>query len=378
GNWCPVVYAGYGNESHALLSSSKGVSYLLAKEDGLWKLPMSTHLHASYSIPNEHHRIDYLKRFGPSSEYLKQNKYQELDEATVEMINADWILEPATPYIFAQVFVGAILINSTSALLVNCVEPYGRQRCYDAHFERQLPRSESSYPEGTSKYGDINITLVMSEQNSKLVCGTTTANILVTSSSRLDIPNTTSMGPFTSNFTPNHQTLVFVDEKSLRAAQALRERKSVEQVQGGPAFASLRQLRSKFGDISTYMRTRASSKLASALHLRPSTIWTVSDYDSPQQGASQEKIGSKVFQHISQQVMKKGEEGGLELKFIKHTITEFPNSCAAKKILNKILTFFPEGVNTQLTLLADTVSKANHTINTRRLEAINLKLYNKV
>ncbi|KAI8142690.1 hypothetical protein BJV82DRAFT_613913 [Fennellomyces sp. T-0311] len=74
GNWCPIVDTSHKDESHALLSSSKGVGYLLVRENGLWKLPMPNQLHSSYSIPNGHHRIDYLKRFGPTSEYLKKKE----------------------------------------------------------------------------------------------------------------------------------------------------------------------------------------------------------------------------------------------------------------------------------------------------------------
>ncbi|KAI7889074.1 uncharacterized protein EV154DRAFT_400215, partial [Mucor mucedo] len=83
-------------------------------------------------------------------------------------------------YAVSQLFAGAILMERSSAILLNCVEPYGRLKSTDSHFERRLATSIhlSSYPEKESKYGWITIIQALEEHSTKLKIGTTTFNLL--------------------------------------------------------------------------------------------------------------------------------------------------------------------------------------------------------
>ncbi|KAI9364179.1 hypothetical protein BD770DRAFT_176911 [Pilaira anomala] len=64
------------------------------------------------------------------------------------MISKDWIQFPQLRYAIPQLFSGPVIVDEYATLLVNGLEPYGRLRIVDAHFERRTKStlSQSSYP----------------------------------------------------------------------------------------------------------------------------------------------------------------------------------------------------------------------------------------
>ncbi|KAI7908290.1 uncharacterized protein BX663DRAFT_493682 [Cokeromyces recurvatus] len=63
-------------------------------------------------------------------------------------------------------FAGAILVNKSAALIVNCTESYGRSKTVDAHRERRVGTAmhKSSFPKKATCDGWIN-TITTHEDN---------------------------------------------------------------------------------------------------------------------------------------------------------------------------------------------------------------------
>ncbi|ORE02894.1 hypothetical protein BCV72DRAFT_188590, partial [Rhizopus microsporus var. microsporus] len=89
-------------------------------------------------------------------------------------------------YCGSQILAGTILVEGTIATILNTIESYSRDFLTDAHHEQRQLGSPSSFPERRSLYGYLNTCLLNAADSQKLVLGTRTCNLLVTSSMRLD------------------------------------------------------------------------------------------------------------------------------------------------------------------------------------------------
>ncbi|KAI7852866.1 hypothetical protein BDC45DRAFT_512735 [Circinella umbellata] len=81
--------------------------------------------------------------------------------------------------------------------------------------------------------------------------------------------------------------------------------------------AQLRQLRSKFDRLSTYLCYRFSSKSTIDVRSRPYTIWTIADRSRNDDRDSSVVASSRLFKHIAAQVWAKGTAATLKLDFVK-------------------------------------------------------------
>ncbi|CAO3592109.1 unnamed protein product [Absidia cylindrospora] len=121
-----------------------------------WYLPMkteqpTTEKHASimgHQAGLLHHIISNSRL----KKHVTSRSYTELTNDLAENINNDLALFPQLRYSTSQPFSGAILVEGHTAILVNCVEPYGRQKSVDAHYERRFEgaQNSSSYPKTLS------------------------------------------------------------------------------------------------------------------------------------------------------------------------------------------------------------------------------------
>lgn len=100
------------------------------------------------------------------------------------------------------------------------------------------------------------------DRSQKLVLGTKTMNILITSSIRIDCNEKPVIGPSSSNgFLPSRQTRIFIEKTKIEEVQRMIEKKDTFNEIGSrqvllylsDEFAQLHQLRSKFDKISTYL-----------------------------------------------------------------------------------------------------------------------------
>ncbi|KAG1170782.1 hypothetical protein G6F70_000744 [Rhizopus microsporus] len=77
----------------------------------------------------------------------------------------------------------------------------------------------------------------------------------------------------------------------------------------------LRQLRSKFDRLSTYLYHRFSSKFTNDVQTRPWTIWTIADRSHNQDRDSSAVAASKLFKHIATQVVGQWSCSKFELEY---------------------------------------------------------------
>ncbi|KAG2224660.1 hypothetical protein INT45_007905 [Circinella minor] len=71
--------------------------------------------------------------------------HEEITKETVFLLTEDWLKYPQLRLFLSQLLAGAILIDGTSAIVINSIEPCCRDVLY-AHHERRLFGSASSYP----------------------------------------------------------------------------------------------------------------------------------------------------------------------------------------------------------------------------------------
>ncbi|SAM05377.1 hypothetical protein [Absidia glauca] len=171
------------------------------------------------------------------------------------------------------------LILPCDSLFIHSVGPYYRDSSTDAHFERRLTDSASSFPRESGLYGYLNVVLLpYTDSVTKLVIGTRTCNMLVTSSLRLDIESV-NMGPGTTHFSPTSATRIFLDKESIELAAEILEGVNTSKSQVMPVIYQLEQVRSKFDHMSTYTLCRSSSRLASSLERQPASIWSLCEHE---------------------------------------------------------------------------------------------------
>lgn len=175
-------------------------------------------------------------------------------------LNQDWIQYPQLRYCTSQLFAGGILVEGGTAIILNAIEPYARDTFLDAHHERRLFGSSSSFPSTPGCYGYLSICVLPTPDGHKLVLGTCTCNFLVTSSLRLDCMSV-NLGPTTSHFAPCENTRVFLDSHSVEIVKPMRSDPSTNRCQTMSSLYLLKQVRSKFDHLSTYTMCRSSSTI---------------------------------------------------------------------------------------------------------------------
>ncbi|CAO3625745.1 unnamed protein product [Mucor hiemalis] len=154
--------------------------------------------------------------------HLSDQKYVEITTEVTQLFNQNWTFFPQLRYATSQIFTGAILVNKTSALLLNCIEPYGRSKTVDAHHECRIGNAMNtpSFPKKQPNYGWINIITTQEDGATKLKIGTTISNLLLTSSIRIDknliTKNIVELGSATSNFTATNDTKIYLNTESSR------------------------------------------------------------------------------------------------------------------------------------------------------------------
>ncbi|KAI8887336.1 hypothetical protein K501DRAFT_175582, partial [Backusella circina FSU 941] len=95
---------------------------------------------------------------------------------------------------------------------------------------------------------------------------------------------------------PPQNTGLFIDVSSIAACKTQLSNSTLFRSQLMPSMYLLRQVRSKFDNLSTYTICRLVSMTASQLESQPLTIWTLSDQESSQTSISQKKVASFAFQ----------------------------------------------------------------------------------
>ncbi|KAF9896305.1 hypothetical protein BX616_007713, partial [Lobosporangium transversale] len=127
---------------------------------------------------------------------LSTRHYIELLKMTAKLLNLNWTTYPQARQISSHILSGVIMFyteqSDQSCILINEVESYGRTRMIDCHSEQRtavkgVPK-DTSLPETVRKdrYKGVHPVTLHKKDGKRLVIGTFTCNILVTSCVRLD------------------------------------------------------------------------------------------------------------------------------------------------------------------------------------------------
>lgn len=89
---------------------------------------------------------------GPYKHLLERTEFIEINDEAKELLNTCWWQCPVMRYACARALAGMIIVDKNQALLINCLEVYGRVPSLDAHHERYLlgkNESATSHPDPT-------------------------------------------------------------------------------------------------------------------------------------------------------------------------------------------------------------------------------------
>ncbi|KAG1579184.1 hypothetical protein G6F46_011095 [Rhizopus delemar] len=214
----PILLRSSNGKIYPFLTASDNISDVLSDEPiGTWSLPTmnKTVTEDSSILTNADDLFKHIISTSPIYRHIADQQYVELSKQITQEINKDWAFFSQLRFATSQIFAGSILLSGSTALLIKCVESYGRLKTVDSRHERRtsLAAHQSSFPKIKSKYGQVAFCLTQDDNTTKLKIGATSCNLLVTSSMRLDkqtITNKTiEMGPNTSNFVPLPDAKVF-------------------------------------------------------------------------------------------------------------------------------------------------------------------------
>ncbi|KAG2201673.1 hypothetical protein INT47_003899 [Mucor saturninus] len=114
-------------------------------------------------------------------------------------LNNSWSLNPIATHIASKILEEMIFVGDRKALLVLCGEIYGRLPTLDAHHEKTSITKgncpQSSLPHVDTRYPNVELCLMYVDNSQKLVLGTKTMNVLITSSIRIDCNEKPVVGP---------------------------------------------------------------------------------------------------------------------------------------------------------------------------------------
>ncbi|KAI9275324.1 hypothetical protein BY458DRAFT_507106 [Sporodiniella umbellata] len=319
----PITLASNSGRNYCLLGNATNINNVLRNQPvGNWELPLeNSELSIDSPTASQSNALNHIIKTSPFYKHLSNTKYVELSKSTVKMISKDWIQFPQLRYAIPQLFSGAVITDEYAALLVNGLEPYGRLRIVDAHFERRTKStlSQSSFPKKETKYGWIKTVAVEDDNTTKLKIGLLTCNLLITSSLRIDNHASTTngaveLGSNTDNSFPKENVLIYLNEESIKFANTINENKGTTSINSWDYLSQLRQLRSKFHCMPTYTLCRSFSSLSTDMSFQPYAIWTLYNYDSNQSLDSQSQKLSLMFQSIALAVITDGANARVEMK----------------------------------------------------------------
>ncbi|KAI9313448.1 hypothetical protein BX666DRAFT_1843778, partial [Dichotomocladium elegans] len=256
-------------------------------------------------------------------------RFQEMNAELIRVLNCDWRIQPAARFATSALLAGALLMDGHQLLYINSIEPYSRLPTLDSHFERF--DMMSTLPQDGSIYGDVCAVKIKDDYAEKLVISTQIATYLVVSSMRLDKSSVPELGPTTINFDPSSRTRIFCSKNAIDAAKRVIERKQMQIFELGDTLSQLRQVRSKFDSISTYLPCRATSNLTNNLKCRPFTIWTIADCDDNGSRTNDVKLASQTLQAVALGVLTRDNQS-LYLSDLHHLI----HACHSKKSTNTL------------------------------------------
>ncbi|GAA5796876.1 hypothetical protein HPULCUR_002254 [Helicostylum pulchrum] len=268
---------------------------------------------------------------GPYAKILSKRNYFELTEDICSLLNICWLSSPNMKYFATKVMAGAILYNleTGQALLITSIETYGRTPSVDPHFENP----QVSFPPRDTKYQNIWPMTNTTNEGTKLIIGTMEFNYLITASIRVDSNHLPEVGPSTKSFLLNSiesskNTQIFLDRDVYEQAKLLGEDLGCSRIETSHSLYQVRQIRSKFTEIETYDKLRATFDLLNIVSDQPVTIFTLCDFSKaiPSDDGepySNYTLGSKLFMKIAAEIFSKEYKAQLEKDVVESIMFRF-------------------------------------------------------
>jgi hypothetical protein len=140
GDWEPISFLSDTKKEYCMLASSSMIERLLHdRPTGEWRLfPLPASTDKQVKVGDFFHHILSTSSI---SQHLSSTNYVMLSNEITDSISSNWELSPQIRFVTSQLFAGAILVQNSKALLLNCVEVYIRFKSADAHYERRLEAS---------------------------------------------------------------------------------------------------------------------------------------------------------------------------------------------------------------------------------------------
>ncbi|KAI8993315.1 hypothetical protein BDB01DRAFT_775879 [Pilobolus umbonatus] len=297
---------------------------------------------------------------------LLESNYIELDHQTSLLLNSSWTLNPLAAKICAHLLEEVIFLEGSQSLLILNGEIYSRLPSLDAHYEKTTSTKgnipQSSLPHTNTRYQNVELCIIDNDNAKKLVLGTKTMNALFTSSIRLDNNQSVAVGASSANgFIPSRNTRIFIEKRKLEEIEIMgKENKKLDGIESSAQhllypfdeYAQLRQLRSKFDRLSTYLCYRFSSKFTNDVRTRPWTIWTIADRSRNQDNDSSVVAASNLLKHIATQVWRNGVEASLNLNIVTSLKRRCKQSGGIEKIFSCIEDLY-EGTISIITIIGN-------------------------
>lgn len=161
---------------------------------------------------------------------------------------------------------------------------------------------ETSIPAHNDRYGSVCVRLMNSDNSIKLIIGTFSCNLLVTSSCTIDENPVICVGPSTNSFKPSNQTQIFLNKKSVDKSLILLSDNDCCQLYPYDQMEQLKQVRSKFYREETYTKCRCASDFTKGHIYQPCSIWTLLYGCSNKTEESQARKASEIFNRIAIEV----------------------------------------------------------------------------
>ncbi|KAK3818637.1 MAG: hypothetical protein J3Q66DRAFT_282070 [Benniella sp.] len=260
----------------------------------------------------------------PFAKILGKRRYEELSKERTDDLNLNWVRYPEARQVAGHMLAGAILYNAKTGkgILINEVEVYGRGRMEDCHREqsgivKDVPK-QTSVPStvGDDHYEGVRPVTLPAKDCRRLVIGTKTCDVLVTSCLRLGIRDKApvSVGADTLNFEIPESEVehirIFLDCKQAEVAKNLVG-KSISEITKNMGMESLRQLQTKFDELDTYDLCRFSGPLTATIRFQPRTLFTFANYKN---GTGAAYGAGRLFYAIGKAVICHGEKATLSRK----------------------------------------------------------------
>lgn len=355
----PVIARNNQGEEEILLAHVKKLDRLSSKGP----FSISTEISLPDNIPPDSRcskcqpiqapELEEVIQNSPYVSLLKQRKYVELDKIISQFLNEDWALKKiGWRSACAKILAGCILVKTTGAnshaILVNCIEVYGRKKNIDVHCEpfpvsKEFATKTSIPGSHKNRYVGVYPTTMHSIDGERLVIGTHTMNALVTSSIRIDQKEKPSVGGKTLSFlvedeTSSFNTRIYLDQESIDRALEIVSDKDIWFSEHENKLEQIRQIRSKFDKLQTYHLCRAWGPLTPGHSMQPYSIFTLVSNHSSEKGAG--RAAAHLFNQIAVSVLLERENATLDHSVLEESLGFCKKSSQILDILNTINTRF--------------------------------------